>query len=193
MAGKTVARILKVNQGGEYGAIRIYAAQILTARLRCPDLTPELSELLSHEREHERRFRGLMPARAARPCRLMWLWGAGGMALGFMTGLTGRTGVLVCTEAVERTVHVHLEEQRAWLNGRDPELETAIADIQAQEQGHIDWAAGPARPDNIATRLLYGFVVWTVEAIIWLGTQGDSMRLQREVKSLMLKREKVAP
>lgn len=103
------------------------------------------------------------------------------MALGFFTGLAGRAGVLICTEAVERTVHMHLAEQLAWLKGRDAELETAIFEIQLQEQGHIEWAASPVRPHNIATSLLYGIVVWTVEAIIWFGTQGESMRLRREI------------
>lgn len=82
----TVARILKVNHGGEHGAVRIYAAQMIAARVRCPHLLPELAELLEHERRHEKLFRSLMPARQARPCRLMWLWGVGGAALGLLTG-----------------------------------------------------------------------------------------------------------
>jgi ubiquinone biosynthesis monooxygenase Coq7 len=38
----TVARILKVNHAGEYGAIRIYRAQIFVARRCYPDLLPFL-------------------------------------------------------------------------------------------------------------------------------------------------------
>ena len=77
----TVARILKVNHGGEHGAVQIYAAQIAAARLRCPDLVPELADLLAHERRHKQMFLALMPSRAARPCRLMPLWALGGFAL----------------------------------------------------------------------------------------------------------------
>jgi ubiquinone biosynthesis monooxygenase Coq7 len=178
----TVARILKVNHGGEHGAMRIYAAQIAAARLRCPDLVADLAGLLEHEREHERRFRGLMPARQARPCRLMWLWGLGGGALGLMTGLIGRTGVFVCTEAVERTVHRHLDEQLAWLDGRDPELEAAIAEIQAQEVGHLGWAETRRGPATPVTRALDGAVTGLVEALIWMSTQGESARLAREIE-----------
>jgi ubiquinone biosynthesis monooxygenase Coq7 len=52
----TITRILKVNHGGEHGAIRIYSAQIIAARLRCPGLVDELAELLSHAQRHERQF-----------------------------------------------------------------------------------------------------------------------------------------
>jgi 3-demethoxyubiquinol 3-hydroxylase len=181
----TVARILKVNHGGEHGASRIYAAQIVAARWRCPELVPELADLLAHERRHEQMFLALMPARAARPCRLMPLWGVGGFALGLMTGLLGRTGVFVCTEAVERTVHRHLDHQLAWLAAdparADPALTEAIAAIQTEEEGHLAWAAARRPPQTPAARALYVAVAATVEALIWLSTQGESGRLAREM------------
>ncbi|TIV08119.1 MAG: demethoxyubiquinone hydroxylase family protein, partial [Mesorhizobium sp.] len=45
----TVARIVRVNHAGEFGAIRIYSAQILVARHFSPDCVPPLSEMLGHE------------------------------------------------------------------------------------------------------------------------------------------------
>lgn len=181
----TVARILKVNHGGEHGASRIYAAQIAAARLRCPDLVPELADLLAHERRHEQIFLALMPARAARPCRLMPLWAVGGLALGLFTGLLGRTGVFLCTEAVERTVHRHLDHQLAWLAAdparADPDLAAAIAAIRTEEEGHLTWAADRRPPQTAITRALYATVAATVEALIWLSTQGESGRLEREM------------
>lgn len=181
----TIARILKVNHGGEHGAVRIYTAQIAAARLRCPDLVSELADLLAHERRHEQMFFALMPSRAARPCRLMWLWGLGGFALGLMTGLLGRTGVFVCTEAVERTVHRHLDHQLTWLGAdpsrADPELAAVIAAIQKEEEGHLAWATEHRPPQTSLTRMLYLVVAATVEALIWLSTQGESRRLEREI------------
>ena len=41
----TVRRIVKVNHAGEYGAIRIYAAQIAVARRLCPEELPALVEM----------------------------------------------------------------------------------------------------------------------------------------------------
>ena len=49
-AAVTRARILRVNHAGEYGAIRIYSAQIVIARRLCPDLLPFLFESREHER-----------------------------------------------------------------------------------------------------------------------------------------------
>ena len=42
----TIARILKVNHAGEYGAIRIYRAQVAVARLLYPDMVQPLAEML---------------------------------------------------------------------------------------------------------------------------------------------------
>ncbi len=46
---QTIARILKVNHAGEYGAIRIYRAQLWLARRKLPDLVPFLTQTLTHE------------------------------------------------------------------------------------------------------------------------------------------------
>ena len=74
----TIARILKVNHAGEYGAIRIYRAQAFVARRLHGRLLPFLSETLAHEVDHCRRFRAAMSGRGARPCRAMSLWSLGG-------------------------------------------------------------------------------------------------------------------
>ena len=60
----TVARIVKVNHAGEFGAIRIHSAQITVAARRYPDIVPALIEMLSHEKKHCRMARDL---RAAAP------------------------------------------------------------------------------------------------------------------------------
>jgi ubiquinone biosynthesis monooxygenase Coq7 len=176
------ARILRVNHGGEHGAIRIYRAQILMAKLRAPDLLPFLRGTLAHEREHLARFRALMPTRAAKPCRLMWIWSVGGAALGGLTGLLGRKAILVCTEAVERTVHRHLEDQLAWLGERDAEMSTAIREIQQQELSHMRFAEAAMGAANPLTRVLRGSIAVATESLIWLSTRGDSLRLARDLR-----------
>jgi 3-demethoxyubiquinol 3-hydroxylase len=177
------ARILRVNHGGEHGAIRIYRAQIAMARLRAPDLLPFLSHTLEHEREHLKRFRALMPTRAAKPCRLMWIWSVGGMVLGGATGLLGRKAILVCTEAVEGTVHRHLDDQLAWLGARDAEMVDTIRDIQQQELGHLSYAEKERGAASLATAALDRAICLAVEALIWLSTRGDSVRLARTLRS----------
>ncbi len=86
---RAIARIVKVNHAGEFGAIRIYAAQIAVAARFCPDVVPALSRMLAHEREHCAAFQAAMPARDARPCRIMKLWSCGGWLLGFLMALLG--------------------------------------------------------------------------------------------------------
>jgi 3-demethoxyubiquinol 3-hydroxylase len=180
---RTRARILRVNHGGEYGAIRIYRAQIAAARLTAPALSGFLADTLSHEIEHLGRFRALMPARGSRPCRMLWLWGLGGSVLGAATGLLGRQAILICTEAVERTVHRHLDDQLSYLAGRDEEMSKTILDIQQQELGHLDFAVASRGPKGVLGVALDGVVAIATETLIWLSTQGDSVRLARELKS----------
>ncbi|RYG08021.1 MAG: demethoxyubiquinone hydroxylase family protein [Caulobacteraceae bacterium] len=173
------ARILRVNHGGEHGAINIYSVQIVAARLRAPDLLPFLREALEHERTHRRRFRALMPIREAKPCRMMWIWGVGGAVLGLATGLLGREAILACTEAVEKTVHRHLDDQIRWAEGRDDEMGRVISDIRVEEAAHIDWAVGHRR--NRGFRWLESLISAATEALIWISTRGDSVRLAREL------------
>lgn len=177
------ARILRVNHGGEHGAIRIYLAQIAMARFRAPDLLPFLNRTLAHEREHLTRFRALMPTRASKPCRLMWIWVIGGAVLGGATGLLGRKAILVCTEAVERTVHRHLDDQLAWLGERDAEMADTIRDIQQQELGHLRYAEKERGTGDGLTAALDRTICLVVEALIWLSTRGDSVRLARTLRA----------
>lgn len=173
------ARILRVNHGGEHGAISIYSAQIMAARLRAPELLPFLREALQHERIHRKRFRALMPTRDAKPCRLMWIWSVGGGALGVITGVLGREAILACTEAVEKTVHRHLDDQIRWATGRDEEMRNVIAEIRTEELGHIRYAT-----DHRVGRgfgWMSGLISGATESLIWISTRGDSTRLARQL------------
>ena len=169
------ARILRVNHGGETGAMLIYRTQIAVARWRAPDLQPFLREALAHEREHQARFRALMPARAGKPCRAMWIWVLGGSGLGLISALLGREAILACTAAVERTVHRHLDDQIAWTETRDPELHHTIKVIQVEETAHLDYAVRNRRSPG------FGWLEYVIstatEGLIWLSTRGDSTRL----------------
>ena len=177
----TIARIVKVNHAGEYGAIRIYRSQLWLARRFYPDLVPFLEETLAHETEHCSLFLSAMPERATRPCRVMSLWGNGGLVLGLLTGLLGRQGVWVCTEAVEETVHKHLDEQLHFLRDRDPELHRLIRSIQSEELMHLRYASQRITSRGLGMRALRTLIAGSTEAVIWLSTWGDSMRMAREL------------
>jgi len=177
----TVSRILRVNHAGELGAISIYAAQMaLTGRNE--NLRSFLEATLIHEREHARQFAGLMPTRNTRPCGAAPLWGVGGFILGVMTAVLGRNAILICTEAVERTVHRHLDDQLEWLGARDLEVSAVILQIQSQELGHLQYAQGEQDSKTPFGRVLDGFVTASTEALIWLSTYGASGKMIRDIR-----------
>lgn len=178
----TISRILKVNHAGEYGAVRIYRAQLWLCRRLHPSLAPFLNETLAHEIAHCRRFLEAMPPRRARPCRAMWLWGLGGSALGLITALMGRNAVFACTKAVEQTVHRHLEAQLAFLAGRDAPLRELIAAIQVEERQHLDQAVHHLTPSPL-NHAIEAVVNVSTEIVIWLSTQGAVTRMEKALRA----------
>ena len=182
--GLLVRRILRVNHAGEHAAVSIYGAQVACARRLVPELVPWLEETRRHEVGHRRRFREAMPPRGARPCHATFLWAWMGALLGAMTSLGGRFGVMVCTAAVERTVHRHLDEQIDYLDGRDDAVALLIRDIQVEEDEHLAYAEARHDPGHWAARATSAWIAASTEVLIWLSTRGDSTRLHRELARL---------
>ncbi|WP_421726570.1 demethoxyubiquinone hydroxylase family protein [Bauldia sp.] len=180
--GLTVKRILKVNHAGEHGAIRIYRAQIAVARRLWKDVVPFLEETLSHEVKHCAAFREAMSSRGARPCRIMALWGNGGYVLGFFTAIMGRQGIWICTAEVESAVHRHMSDQLHFLSGRDTELRDMILGIQDEELSHLNHAAERITMSGWWPKALGWFIFRATDAVIWLSTWGDSVRMARELR-----------
>lgn len=175
---RLIRRILRVNHAGEHGAVAIYSAQLAHARRAHPDLVPWLEDTLGHEQRHRARFSEAMPARHAKPCRLMFVWSFGGAMLGALTAACGRAGVYVCTAAVERTVHKHLVEQIAFLDRADPELAAAVRDILVEEDTHLAHAEAHHDTRSLFARALGALVSAATETLILLSTRGDSLRLR---------------
>ena len=179
----TIARIVRVNHAGEFGAIRIYSAQIGIATRRYPDLVPALAEMLGHERIHCAAFLAAMPVRNSRPCRVMSLWSWGGSLLGAVTALMGRQAIWICTAAVEAAVHRHLDDQLHFLERRDVELGAIIASIREEELAHLHHAEERITSTGPGRRALHHFITWATDAVIWLSTWGDSTRMARALRA----------
>ena len=178
---RTTARILKVNHAGEYGAIRIYRAQAWVARKLYPDVVGFLQETLQHEVQHCSLFLNVMRQRHARPCRVMSLWGNGGLALGFLMALLGRQGIWICTAAVEAAVHRHLDDQLFYLRNRDAELYSLIHSIQQEELAHLKYAQERIANNAVWARVIRLFISGCTDAVIWLSTWGESSRMSKEL------------
>jgi ubiquinone biosynthesis monooxygenase Coq7 len=179
----TIARIVRVNHAGEFGAIRIYSAQIAVAARLHAGLVPALAEMRGHERIHCAAFLAAMPARNSRPCRVMALWSWGGWLLGFFTALMGRQAIWICTAAVEAAVHRHLDDQLHFLARRDAELSAIILSIRAEELAHLRHAQERITMTGAGHRLLHGAITYATDAVIWLSTWGDSTRMARALRA----------
>lgn len=178
---KTTRRILKVNHAGEYGAIRIYRAQLWAARRWYPSLVDFLEETLGHEERHCELFFAAMPDRNTRPCYVMSLWGNGGYVLGLVTAMFGAQSIWICTSAVEETVHRHLEEQLSFLRGKDDQLAELIDSIKVEELHHLEHANSKIVAETVWARILRLTITSATEILIGLSTWGDSLLMAREI------------
>ena len=97
-----VARVLRVDHAGEYGAARIYAGQL--AVLRRSDTAPVLREMQAQEQQHLDRFAELIVRRRVRPTAMLPLWHLAGFALGAATAALGERAAMACTVAVEEAI-----------------------------------------------------------------------------------------
>jgi ubiquinone biosynthesis monooxygenase Coq7 len=180
-AKRTIARIVRVNHAGEYGAIRIYGAQIAVSRRLFPGMVLPLAEMRGHEERHCSLFEAAMPARDSRPCRVMSLWGWGGSLLGLVTALMGQRAIWLCTAAVEEAVHRHLDDQLHFLRARDAGLSAIILDIREEELAHLHDAQAHldvmSRPERVFHRIIGG----VTDLLIWLSTWGDSTRMANDL------------
>lgn len=162
-------RIMKVNHAGENGAVCIYSAQILIARVTAPSLVPELREFRSHEVRHRQIFFDELSRRGMRRCRSYLLCGLGGYVLGLVTGALGRGAIAATTVAVERVVLRHLRHQLAVLEGVDACAVGAVRAIVDEEQDHHDRAQVHSRASRAWLAVLDPIVAASTEMVIWAG------------------------
>src|SRR3982074_390535 len=104
----TAKKILKVNHAGEFGAINIYRSQILVSKLLRRSYVPLLESFMADERRHLNAFWTEIQRRNGVKCKSYWLCGLGGWAMGLISALFGKTGIMACTWAVESVVVNHL-------------------------------------------------------------------------------------
>jgi len=128
-----IAKILRVDHAGEFGADRIYAGQMFV--LGKTDVGDLIQEMWDQEKEHKAKFDELLPKYRVRPTALIPLWNIAGYALGFGTALMGKEAAMACTVAVEDSIGTHYSDQlRSLLEDAsrypdDPEKHKELLDI----------------------------------------------------------------
>jgi len=152
------ARMIRVDQAGEYGATRIYAGQLAVMGSRGPHAS-EIRAMARQEEDHLARFNALMARRSVRPTALQPVWQAAGYALGAATALIGPEAAMACTAAIEEEIDRHYTAQLEDLaDGSDPELADMITEFRADEREHRDAALAAGAERAPAYPLLAGAI-----------------------------------
>lgn len=131
-----VDRILRVNQAGELGAVRIYRGQL--AVLGKGKAAPVIRRMAEQEKTHLETFNRLIGERRVRPTLLSPLWHVAGFALGAGTALLGEKAAMACTVAVEETIDEHYARQAEALGDDEPALKDTILKFRDDEIEHRD-------------------------------------------------------
>jgi ubiquinone biosynthesis monooxygenase Coq7 len=132
---RTSAKMLRVDQAGEYGATRIYAGQLAVMGNRARHAA-DIAAMADQEASHRARFDALMAARGVRPTALQPVWNVAGFALGAATALIGPEAAMACTAAIEEEIERHYTQQLETLGTADPELSTIIEEFRDDEREH---------------------------------------------------------
>lgn len=132
----SVARMLRVDHAGEYGAARIYAGQL--AVLRRSETAPLLREMQQQERQHLARFADLLADRRVRPTAMLPLWHLAGFALGAATAALGERAAMACTVAVEEAIDTHYADQITALDDSEDMLRSTLGRFRDDELQHRD-------------------------------------------------------
>lgn len=151
-----VARMIRVDHAGEYGAARIYAGQLAVLG-RGPN-GDVLRHMQAQEKRHLLAFEDLIAQRRVRPTALLPLWHLAGFALGAATAALGERAAMACTVAVEEAIDAHYARQSARLETREPALRDTIEAFRAEELEHRDIALAHGAEQAPGYRLLAGAI-----------------------------------
>lgn len=166
-----VERMIRVNQAGEYGAMRIYAGQLAVLKNRAT--AKVIREMAAQEEQHLNTFNTLIAQRRVRPTALMPVWHAAGFALGAATALLGEKAAMACTVAVESVIGEHYARQEAALENVADEqpLKETIAQFRVDEMEHHDTGVEYGAKEAPLYHALNLAIQHGTRGAIWLSTR----------------------
>ena len=132
-----IERIIRVDQAGEYGAVRIYQGQLKVLGKSAKG--PLIRHMYEQEVEHLQTFSKLVGKRRVRPSALLPLWHLAGFALGAGTAILGEQAAMACTVAVEEVIDEHYQDQVKKLDemgSDDKELRDTCEKFRLEELQH---------------------------------------------------------
>lgn len=161
-----IDRIIRVDQAGEYGAVRIYAGQL--AVLAESPAKQAIRGMAKKEAEHLAEFDKLVAERHVRPTVLQPLWHVAGFALGAATAMLGPRAAMACTVAVEEAIDEHYGAQAKALGEDEKPLRRRIERFRADELEHRDTALRHDAEHAPAYPLLTAAIKTGSRIAIWL-------------------------
>ena len=150
-----IESMIRVDQAGEYGAVRIYEGQmaVFNGLNRNSAAADAIRKMAQQEQRHLKTFDRLVNERKVRPTALEPVWRFAGFALGAATALMGEKAAMACTAAVEEVIDNHYASQLDRI-GADTELKETVADFRKDESAHRDEAIMHGAEDAPGYRLL---------------------------------------
>jgi len=169
-----VEQVIRVDQAGEFGAVRIYEGQLAALRWKGrtnSEAGRKIAAMARAEREHRATFDRLLTSRRVRPTALSPIWDVAGFALGAATALMGDKAAMACTVAIEETIDEHYASQAARLGDDEAALRTTVEKFRAEEIAHRDEALASGAEQAPAYELLTTAIKAGSRLAIWLSTR----------------------
>ena len=164
-----IARMIRVDHAGEYGAKRIYDGQLaVLGRARS---AKDIRRMAEQEQRHLAAFDKLVVARRVRPTLLSPLWHAAGFALGAATALLGERAAMACTVAVEEVIDEHYRRQSEALGDAEPALKSTLDEFRRDENEHREVALAHGAEEAPAYAALSAAIKAGSRLAIWLSTR----------------------
>jgi ubiquinone biosynthesis monooxygenase Coq7 len=167
---ETIARMLRVDHAGEFGAVRIYQGQLAVLG-RNGRMAAEIRRMAAAEACHLARFENLLRERRVRPTLLDPLWSILGYALGAATAVAGAPAAMACTAAIEEVIDEHYRTQADDLADEDPELRREILAFRDDEIAHRDAALAGGAEEAPLFDVLTGAIRAAARLAIRLSTR----------------------
>jgi 3-demethoxyubiquinol 3-hydroxylase len=164
-----IARMLRVDHAGEFGATRIYQGQLDV--LRRGRAAGEIRRMAEAEQRHLAAFETLLREHRVRPTLLHPLWSVAGYALGVATALLGERAAMACTVAVEEVIDEHYRDQAERLADSDPAATETIRSFRDDEIAHRDIAIAMGAADTPGYDPLNAVIKAGSRLAIWLSTR----------------------
>ena len=152
-----IKEIIRVNHAGEFGAQKIYNAQIKYSNDK--KLKEELKKIAEEELVHLNYFEEEMISSRSRQTIMRPIWHLGGTLLGGLTSLMGEKYVHACTEAVEEVIVEHYRDQIDFLekNQVNKSLKLKIKKFCDEEDNHKKYAESKLDSQDTGVKIFKQF------------------------------------